>query len=177
MPNIQLHPTDCTREVLPARCVVTGSTDDVVWRPVPLEDVAMLPLGIVTLFRSRTLEAELPFTPAAYRAWRRSRLLALVNVALTLALVLAAGQPAARALVGDLLLALPILVPTLFYAALIRGRGPRCVSLTRHRVMLWIPSRTTAREIASRLAEVDEVRARAAALGTYPVPAWRLAST
>jgi hypothetical protein len=150
VPKVLLPRKLCTRFDLPAICLVTGETEDVVWKSIN--------------FRARDgsiVPVDLPFTEAAFARWvltlRTFPIRVMLGfVALVLFSVVATFE--LERLTGSSLPQLPLMVclmagaaPVLaLYRRRVRRSGPVFVALDEHTLTLDVPSEAAARALGER---------------------------
>ncbi|XXF78697.1 hypothetical protein P2318_02765 [Myxococcaceae bacterium GXIMD 01537] len=158
---------------LPRVCVVTGETEGVEFRPVKfswyprwvmlLVLFNLLIAAIVAMALTKKVKGELPFSEAAWTAWKRGQAL----FALSCVLAIAAFVGGIALLVGDngglgvaamvLAIALPVGVGVAFLA----NRGPVVQRIADGTITLKLPSAQAAHRIELHLAAGSQ-RPRAA---------------
>jgi hypothetical protein len=162
MATLSIPENEMTSFDLPKVCIVTGSRQNVAFRPVKFQwyprwigGFAIAPLIMIVLMMvlMRRAKGELPFTDEAWEAWRKGKLLmALGSVG---AIVLAGAGIAALAnrleAVGAVLLLAAVALPIVIGVKFLMGRGPTCTKIADGRIELKIKSETAAQEIQRHL--------------------------
>jgi hypothetical protein len=148
---------------LPSICVVTGSREGVVFKPVKFSwyprwvsyfaPLALIVAVILAAILRKRVRGELPFTEKAWSDWRRGRIaLALSMLAAVVGLVV--GVPFAFTVdpnVGLASLAAVVGLPVLVGVTLLRGRAPVVMKITDTEITLRLPSDVAADAINARL--------------------------
>lgn len=162
MATLSIPENEMTSFDLPKVCIVTGSSQNVSFRPVKFQwyprwiaVFAMAPLimVIVMMILMRRAKGELPFSDEAWDAWKKGKILmALGSVG---AIVLLAAGIAALAngveAVGALLLIAAVVVPIVIGVKFLMGRGPTCTRIADGRIELKIKSDAAAEAIRRHL--------------------------
>jgi hypothetical protein len=157
MPHVVITPA--AMDTLPPVCVLTGRTDDVVFRAVTFSSAVALPNACAVMSRCEVL---LPFQRAAWRAFARRR--AAMEIAAAAGVVLLAAAVAAP--VEALRVTAGLLALACALVALVAWRGSRAVAprlevLAEDGLRLDVPSADAARELG-RYVEQVEVECRRA---------------
>lgn len=137
MPKVELMRQSARMDVLPRRCVITGSTQGVTFRRVWVPARA-----------GWAVRMDLPFADMAYRRWNVSWLLLYIAIGLALAGFLAGLIIAAFGnVVGAVVYLSAALLPIGAWRLLIHGNGPEVLRQRRDAVVLHIPDDEAAREM------------------------------
>ncbi len=162
MATLSIPENEMTSFDLPKVCVVTGSTQNVSFKPVKFQwyprwigAFGVIPLLMIILMTvlMRRAKGELPFTEEAWVAWQKGKLLMIVSVLGALVLLgagiaaLGNNVPALGAVLILAAIALPIFVGIRF----LKGRGPTCLKIADGRIDLKIKSDAAAAAIRQHL--------------------------
>ncbi len=163
MPKVCLPIEKVLAGAIPPKCIVTGSTEDIVWQEFTFrrkrhkpQDLA-LHLLHVPLSIHMTITLALPLTRAAHRAWKSARVIAVLDVLLLVALAAGAVWVADYMdrwpVVGLAAFALVFVIPFAVYMKYVMDRSPDCTWFDQKWIKLYVPSDATALELWNRLGD------------------------
>lgn len=162
MATLSIPENEMTSFDLPKVCIVTGSNQNVSFRPVKFQwyprwigvfGIAPLIMIIMMAVLMRRAKGELPFTDEAWEAWKKGKMLMALSVVAAIVLLgagiaaLANNIPALGAILMIGAIALPIVIGVKFLA----GRGPTCTKIADGRIELKIKSDSAADAIRRHL--------------------------
>jgi hypothetical protein len=163
MPQIVIPDNELNAFDLPRVCVVTGQSQNVVFKPVKfswyprwigvLVLVNVLLAVIVASIMTKRVKGELPFTEEAWAAWRKGRMLMAFSVIGAIALfvggaVLMANDLPAPGVVG---LVASLVLPIVIGVKFLRNKGVTCAKIADGKTTLTIPSEEAAIAIQRHL--------------------------
>lgn len=162
MATLSIPENEMTSFDLPKVCIVTGSTQNVSFRPVKFQwyprwigVFAMAPLimVIVMMILMRRAKGELPFSDEAWDAWKKGKMLMALGAVASIVLAGAGIALLANRLeaVGALLLLLAVVAPIVIGVKFLKGRGPTCTKIADGRIELKIKSDSAAEAIRRHL--------------------------
>jgi hypothetical protein len=147
---------------LPPVCVVTGSSDKVLFRPVKFQwyprwvagfAIAPVIMVILMLVLTRRAKGELPFCDEGWERWQRAKRFAGVSVAVFILGLVSAGIAMAEdAPVVALVVFLASFTLLIVFATRAGGRGPVATRIDRTHLTLKLPSAAAAQRINTHLA-------------------------
>jgi len=166
VPKVCLRIDKLRAGTIPAKCIVTGSTEDLVWETFTFkrsrerpQDVALRVLHVphIAVSTEFTVTVALPFTRAAHRAWKYSREIAVLDFVLFLALAFGALWVATAMdrwpIVGFVAFVPVFVVPFAIYMKWIMDSGPECPWSDEKWIKLYVPSNATALELWNRFGD------------------------
>jgi hypothetical protein len=177
MATVHIPINELTSFDLPRVCLITGATEDVVFKPVKFSWYPrwvavfiifnLIIAAILAMVLTKRAKGELPFTEEAHRRWKRGQTLLALSILAAIGLLFGGIYfltvdiaPAGLAL-WVLAVAVPIVVGLKF----VRGKRVLCVKIDAQTVSLRIPSESAA------LAITQHLHAGALAPGAPAVPA------
>lgn len=163
MAKITLPANELTEFDLPRVCVVTGQSEGVVfkdvkfqWYPrwvVALVLINVLIAAIVAAVLTKKVKGKLPFTEAAYTAWRRGILLQTLSIVGAIVAFIAGAifMGSDREAVGGFLMVAALVVPIAVYFTQVKGKTVSCTRIADGTLDLTIPSDAAAISIQNHL--------------------------
>ena len=162
MATLSIPENEMTSFDLPKVCVVTGSTQNVSFRPVKFQwyprwiagfAVAPLIMLIVMVVLLRRAKGELPFSDEAWDAWKKGKMLMALSIVGAFVLFGAGIAALANdlAIVGGPLLLAAFVEPIVIGVKFLAGRGPTCTRIADGRIELKIKSDSAAEAIRKHL--------------------------
>jgi hypothetical protein len=162
MATLSIPENEMTSFDLPKVCIITGSSQNVSFRPVKFQwyprwigvfGIAPLIMIIMMMVLMRRAKGELPFSDEAWEAWKKGKMMmALGTVG---AIVLFGGGIAALAnrmeAVGALMMVAAVVAPIVIGVKFLMGRGPTCTRIGDGRIDLKIKSDAAAEAIRRHL--------------------------
>jgi len=165
VPKVCLHVEKVQAGAMPGKSIVTGSTEDIVWEPFTFErkreDATNVTLHVlhVPLSVHMTITVALPFTRAAHRAWRYSRVIAALDILLFIGLAVGAfwvaGAMDRWPIIGFAAFVPVFVIPFAIYMKYIMDRAPDCTWFDEKWIKLYVPSNATALEFWNRLGDTS----------------------
>ena len=137
---------------LPRVCVVTGQTENVVFKPVKFAWyprwvvvfvlINVLIAAIIAFALTKKVKGHLPFTEEAFKAWRTGILLFALSIPLGIALFVAGIWllSSANEALGAAALVASVAVPTFVGIKFMRHRGPVVQHISDGLITLKLPS-------------------------------------
>lgn len=153
IPNDELTEFD-----LPRVCVLTGESQGVVFKDVKfawyppwvaaLVVVNVIVMAFVAWVLTKRATGKLPFTEAAWAAWRKGRVIQVLSVLGGIILFIAGvflmasakAQATAVLAAGGLLLVASIAVPVMLWRRFVKGKTLQVRRITRTHITLRLPS-------------------------------------
>lgn len=162
MDTVEIPDNEMNEFGLPRVCVVTGSTDNVVfqkvqfqWYPQWIAVFACVPLlmAIMAAVLTRRTKGELPFSQPAWEAWKKGKLIFGFSILGALVLFFAGmfALGSKMAAVGGIMMVAAIVEPIVVFRMFLRGRGPRCTKIDKGLTHLKLPSAAAAEKIRQHL--------------------------
>lgn len=161
--TVEIPVNEMTSFDLPRVCLITGSTENVVFKPAkfswyPRWIAAFILIGwpialVLALVLTKRAKGELPFTEDAHRRYRLAQMLLALSILLALglfiggAILLGSDQQALGFVCWAFCLAIPITVGIAF----VRGKRILCTKIANDVVTLKIPSASAASAVAAHL--------------------------
>jgi hypothetical protein len=162
MREVRIPKTAVTRFDLPPVCVATGATTGVSYQKLAFAYVPMWArlsvvfcglIGVILiLVNTQRVHAEVPFTDAAFAAYRRGKAIVAALIAAAFLPLIGGLLVAADALLIGLVLFVALLVAAAIYATVVlKNLGPTCKEIDSAHIRLAIPSEAAANAIVERL--------------------------
>jgi len=163
MAHITIPSGELTEFDLPRVCVVTGATEDIVFKDVKFQWyprwvaalilINILIAAVVALALTKRVKGKLPFTEVAYAAWRRGvwTMLAAWFGAVVLFLFGLGGLMSGRMALGTMASVGCIALPLAVWLKLVRNRNVICTRIADGQITLRVPSDAAALAIREHL--------------------------
>ncbi|MBZ0117810.1 MAG: hypothetical protein K8H88_12480 [Sandaracinaceae bacterium] len=166
MPVVHLPKTAVSEFDMPRVCVTTGATEGVTFQKVTFTFVPLWArlsvafcglIGVILMLVStKRVQAEIPFTDAAYSKWKMAKIIP--------ALIIVGGIPLIflpmlidedLAMVGLLAFIAAVIGAVVYAVTVTKAAGPFCKEITEDTLILEIPSDAAAEAMSKRLGAVS----------------------
>ena len=162
MATLSIPENEMTSFDLPKVCIITGSNQNVSFRPVKFQwyprwiamfGVAPLIMVILVAVLMRRAKGELPFSEEAWNAWKKGKLLTALSAVGGIAVIGAGIAALANDIpaLGALLLLAGIAAPIVIGIIFLRGRGLTCTKIADGYIELTLKSDSGAEAIRRHL--------------------------
>ncbi len=162
MAQISIPQNEMSSFDLPKVCIITGETENVQFRPVKFQwyprwigVFGMAPLIMIILLAllMRRAKGELPFSDAAWEAWKKGKMMLALGIVGCIVLLGAGGAAVANRMegLGVLMFLAGIVLPIVVGVVFLAGRGPTCTRIDAGYVELKIKSDAAAEQIRRHL--------------------------